>query len=193
MSDFTQILRAIEDGDALAADKMLPLVYEELRKLAATHLANEGQGQTLQPTALVHEAYLRLTAGTNPGQWKNRGHFFSAAALAIRRILIENARRKGRQKRGGGLAREELDYGALAMCPEPKEDLLALDEALKKLSELDARAAELVQLLYFAGLTLPEAASTLGISPRTASRLWAFSRAWLRDEIEGDGSLRQIS
>jgi len=193
MSEFTQIMGAIEAGDPLAGDQMLPLVYEELRKLAAAHLANERPGQTLQPTALVHEAYLRLTAGANPEMWKNRAHFFSAAALAIRRILIENARRKGRQKRGGGLSRDELDHGGLAICPEPKEDLLALDEALKKLSELDARAAELVQLLYFAGLTLPEAASTLGISPRTASRLWAFARAWLRDEIEGDGSLGQIS
>lgn len=193
MSEFTQILEAIEDGDPLAADQMLPLVYEELRKLAASHLANERPGQTLQPTALVHEAYLRLTKGANPGQWKNRGHFFSAAALAIRRILIENARRKRRQKRGGGLTREELSHDVLAISIEPKEDILALDEALKKLSELNARAAELVQLLYFAGLTLPEAASTLGISPRTASRLWAFARAWLRDEIEGDGSLGQIS
>lgn len=192
MSEFTRILGAIDAGDPLAADQMLPLVYEELRKLAASHLANEHPGQTLQPTALVHEAYLRLTAGDNPGQWKNRGHFFSAAALAIRRILIENARRKGRQKRGGGLARDELNHDALAMSVEPKEDLLALDEALQKLSELDARAAELVQLLYFAGLTLPEAASTLGISPRTASRLWAFARAWLRDEIEGNGGLGQI-
>lgn len=193
MSEFPEMIQAIEAGDPLAAEQMLPLVYEELRKLAASHLANERPGQTLQPTALVHEAYLRLTAGANPGQWKNQGHFFSAAALAIRRILIENARRKRRQKRGGDLVREDLDLGTLEMCAEPKEDLLALDDALIKLSELDARAAELVQLLYFAGLTLPEAANTLGISPRTASRLWAFARAWLRNEIEGQGTTSQIS
>ena len=193
MSEFTKIVNAIEAGDSLAADKLLPLVYEELRQLAAAYLAAEQPGQTLQPTALVHEAYLRLTGGANPEIWDHQGHFFAAAAVAIRRILIENARRKGRQKRGGGLAREELDHASLAILPDPQEDLLALDEALQKLADLDPRAAELVQLLYFVGLTLPEAARTLGISPRTASRLWAFARAWLRDEMEGNGNLGEIS
>ncbi|MCZ2343617.1 MAG: sigma-70 family RNA polymerase sigma factor [Bacteroidales bacterium] len=192
MSEFTQIMGAIQAGDPLAADQLLPLVYEELRKLAAIHLAREQPGQTLQPTALVHEAYLRLLGGANPEQWHSRGHFFAAAAVAIRRILIENARRKGRLRHGGGLVRRDLDQDS-ALLPEPQEDLLALDEALQKLADLDARAAELVQLLYFAGLTLPEAAQIQGISPRTAGRLWAFARAWLRDEIEGSAGGGDIS
>jgi RNA polymerase sigma factor (TIGR02999 family) len=186
MSELTEILQAVEAGDPLAADKLLPLVYEELRKLAAAHLANEQPGQTLQPTALVHEAYLRLVSGANPERWDGRGHFFAAAAIAIRRILIDNARRKRSLKRGGGLARREL--GDLpASLPEPQEDLLALDEALQKLAVEDRRAAELVQLLYFAGLTLPEAAQALDVSPRTAGRLWTYARAWLRREIDGAG------
>lgn len=193
MSEFTRIMEAIKAGDPLAADKLLPLVYEELRKLAAFHMAKEQPGQTLQPTALVHEAYLRLTGGANPEVWDHQGHFFAAAAVAIRRILIESARRKGRHKRGGGLMRAEFDHDIPATLPEPQEDLLALDDALHKLASVDPRAAELVQLLYFAGLTLPEAAQMLGISPRTASRLWAFARAWLRDEMEGDGSLGKVS
>lgn len=193
MSEFTEVMRAMEAGDPFAVDRILPLVYDELRKLAAVHLAQERPGQTLQPTALVHEAYLRLTGGSNPEQWASRKHFFAAAAVAIRRILIENARRKGRHKRGGGLARDELDPDALAAPPAPQEDLLALDDALQKLAAFDPRGAELVQLLYFAGLTLPEAARTLDISPRTASRLWAFARAWLREEIEGNGSPGQNS
>jgi RNA polymerase sigma factor (TIGR02999 family) len=187
MSEFTKIMQAIEAGDPLAADRLLPLVYEELRQLAATYLANEQPGQTLQPTALVHEAYLRLVGGANPEQWNSRGHFFAAAAVAIRRILIDNARRKRSQKRGGALVRRPLDD--IQPClPEPQEDLLALDEALQKLSGIHPQAAELVQLLYFAGLTLPEAAQTLGVSPRTAGRLWTYARAWLRQEIEGAGS-----
>lgn len=185
MSEFTEILQSIEAGDSLAADRLLPLVYDELRKLAAAHLAGEQLGQTLQPTALVHEAYLRLVGGTNPECWNGRGHFFAAAAVAIRRILIENARRKRSLKRGGGFARQELHDDLPPSLPEPQEDLLALDEALQKLSGVHPQAAELVQLLYFAGLTLPEAAEAISVSPRTAGRLWAFARAWLRREIEG--------
>jgi RNA polymerase sigma factor (TIGR02999 family) len=183
MSEMTQILRAIEEGDPLAADRLLPLVYDELRKLAAAQLAVEKPGQTLQPTALVHEAYLRLLGGANPEQWNSRGHFFAAAATAIRRILIDNARRKQSQKRGGDFVRQELDQLPLSL-PEPQEDLLALDEALQKLSTVQPQAAELVQLLYFAGLTLPEAGQALGISPRSAGRVWAYARAWLRREME---------
>lgn len=190
MSEFTQIVSAIEAGDARAADRLLPLVYEELRRLAAHHLASEHPGQTLQPTALVHEAYLRLLGGANPDQWNSRGHFFGAAAVAIRRILIENARRKQRVKHGGGLARRDVDEDALSL-PEPREDLLALDAALRELAGVDPRAAELVQLLYFGGLTLPEAAQILGISPRTAGRAWAFARAWLRDAIESEAAHRE--
>jgi RNA polymerase sigma factor (TIGR02999 family) len=183
VSEVTEIMHAIEAGDPSAADRLLPLVYDELRQLAATHLAKEKPGQTLQPTALVHEAYLRLVGGANPEQWNSRGHFFAAAAVAIRRILIDNARRKRSLKRGGQFVRQELDELPLAL-PEPREDVLALDEALRKLEVADPQAAKLVQLLYFAGLTLPEAARTLGVSPRTAGSLWAYARAWLRREIE---------
>ncbi|HWL28025.1 MAG TPA: sigma-70 family RNA polymerase sigma factor [Burkholderiaceae bacterium] len=186
MSEFTEIIQAIEAGDPLAADRLLPLVYGELRKLAAAHLANEQPGQTLQPTALVHEAYLRLVGGANPEQWNGRGHFFGAAAVAIRRILIENARRKQSLKRGGDFLRQKLRDDLPPSLPEPQEDLLALDEALQKLAGINPQVAELVQLLYFGGLTLPEAAHTLNVSPRTAGRLWAYARAWLRREIEGD-------
>jgi RNA polymerase sigma factor (TIGR02999 family) len=185
MSEFTEIIQAIESGDSLASERLLPVVYEELRKLAAAHLANEQPGQTLQPTALVHEAYLRLIGGANPEQWNGRGHFFGAAAVAIRRILIENARRKRSQKRGGEFLKQELRDDLPLSLPEPQEDLLALDEALQKLAGVNPQVAELVQLLYFGGLTLPAAAQTLDISPRTAGRLWAFARAWLRREIEG--------
>ena len=186
-ADITHILNAIDAGDARAAAELLPVVYEELRKLAAAHLANEPDGQTLQPTALVHEAYLRLVGGANPAAWNHRGHFFAAASIAIRRILIDNARRKHRIKRGGEFIRVDLEAAAAAL-PEPAEDLLALDEALSKLAGVQPREAELVQLLYFGGLTLPEAARSLGVSPRTAGRLWSFSRAWLRREIEPTGS-----
>lgn len=193
MSEFTEIVQAIEAGDPLAADRLLPLVYDELRKLATAHLASEQPGQTLQPTALVHEAYLRLIGGANPEQWTGRGHFFAAAAVAIRRILIENARRKQSLKRGGAFIRRELHDELSRSLPEPQEDLLALDEALQKLSSVHPQAAELVQLLYFAGLTLPEAAQSLGVSPRTAGRLWAYARAWLRREIEGNGRAGESS
>ncbi|QEL16663.1 sigma-70 family RNA polymerase sigma factor [Limnoglobus roseus] len=185
-TDLTHILNAIDAGDARTAAELLPVVYEELRKLAAAYLANESAGQTLQPTALVHEAYLRLVGGANPETWNHRGHFFAAASVAIRRILVDNARRKHRQKRGGEFNRLGLDDVSPAL-PEPAEDLLALDEALSKLASVHPREAELVQLLYFGGLTLPEAAGSLGISPRTAGRLWSFSRAWLRREIEPTG------
>ena len=183
MSEFTEIMNALEEGDPQAENRLLPLVYDELRKLAAAQLANEQPGQTLQPTALVHEAYLRLMGGTNSEQWNSRGHFFTAAAIANRRVLIDQARRKQSQKRGGGFVRHELDE--IPGLPEPAEDLIALDEALIKFADAHPREAELVQLLYFAGLTLPEAARTLEISPRSAGRLWSFSRAWLRREIEG--------
>lgn len=165
---------------------LLPLVYDELRKLAAVHLAREQPGQTLQPTALVHEAYARLVGGANPSPWNSRGHFFGAAAQAIRRILIENARHKQSLKRGGGAAaRQELHDDLPLALPEPAEELLALDEALQRLEQIRPQEAKLVQLLYFCGLTLPEAAESLGISPRTAGRGWAFARAWLRREVEG--------
>jgi RNA polymerase sigma factor (TIGR02999 family) len=163
--------------------------------LAAQKLAREPPGQTLQPTALVHEAYLRLVGDQPAAQarehWDNRGHFFAAAAEAMRRILVENARRRRSLKRGGELVRQELDEAILA-APEPREDLEALDEALNKLAVADPTAAQLVQLRYFAGLAIPEAAQVLGVSPRTADRLWAYARAWLHQEIEGgthNGSL----
>lgn len=184
MTEFTKIMKALEEGDPLAEERLFSFVYDELRRLAAVQLANEKLGQTLQPTALVHEAYLRLVGSENPEPWNSRGHFFTAAAIAIRRVLIDHARRKRSLKRGGGFVRQELDdFPAL---PEPAENLLALDEALKKFAAIHPREADLVQLLYFAGLTLPEAARTLGISPRTAGRLWSYARAWLRRELEGD-------
>jgi RNA polymerase sigma factor (TIGR02999 family) len=178
-------------GDPHAASQLLPLVYEELRQLAAHKLAHEQPGQTLQATALVHEAYLRLVGcpeqepGDEPS-WDNRGHFFAAAAEAMRRILVENARRKGSSKRGGDRARADYDVNQLA-APEIREDLLALDEALNQLAKADPQAARLVQLRYFAGLTLGEAAKVLGVSPRTADRLWAYARAWLQEAIERGG------
>lgn len=183
LTEFTKIMKALEEGDPLAEERLFSFVYDELRRLAAVQLANEKLGQTLQPTALVHEAYLRLVGSENPEPWNSRGHFFTAAAIAIRRVLIDHARRKRSLKRGGGFVRQELDdFPAL---PEPAENLLALDEALKKFAAIHPREADLVQLLYFAGLTLPEAARTLGISPRTAGRLWSYARAWLRRELEG--------
>jgi RNA polymerase sigma factor (TIGR02999 family) len=190
MSDVTRILNAMERGDAKATDELLPLVYEELRLLAAQKLAHEKPGQTLQATALVHEAYLRLV-GDEPRSWENRGHFFAAAAEAMRRILIENARRKNRLKRGGD--RHQVDLNDAAMPLEtgiPMEDLLSLDEALKRLEEWDRTKAELVKLRFFGGLTCEQAAKALGISNSAAEEHWAYARAWLRlemmDGVEAD-------
>ncbi len=185
MSDVTQILSAIEQGDPRAAEQLLPLVYEELRQLAAQRLAAEKPGQTLQPTALVHEAYLRLVDADKARAWGSRGHFFAAAAEAMRRIFVENARRKRSRKHGGDRVRADLDLVQPA-APEPGEDVLALDEALTRLATTDPTAARLVHLRHFAGLSLPEAAEVLGVSARTAGRLWSFARAWLRREVEGD-------
>ncbi|QDS97868.1 ECF-type sigma factor [Adhaeretor mobilis] len=180
--DITRILSAIEQGDQAAASELLPLVYEELRRLAASRMKQERSGQTLQPTALVHEAFLRLV-GEDAKQWDGRGHFFAAAAEAMRRILIENARRKGRIKRGGELNRQDLDDNDLAVSPENVDDLLALDEALTKLAEEDADLAKLVELRYFTGLTIEETAQVLEVSPRTTKRNWAYARAWLQREM----------
>jgi RNA polymerase sigma factor (TIGR02999 family) len=184
MSEVTQILQAIAQGDPDAASQLLPLVYDELRKLAAHKLARETPGQTLQPTALVHEAYLRLVGPDEEQHWNGRGHFFAAAAEAMRRILVEQARQKASLKRGGDRARLDV-VDCLLAGPEPREDLVALDAALTRLAETDKQAAELVQFRYFAGLPIREIAEILGIAPRTADRLWAFAKAWLLQEIEG--------
>ena len=182
MSEVTRILSALEQGDPHAAEQLLPLVYEELRKLAAQKMAQEAPGQTLQPTALVHEAYLRLVGQGQEQHWDNRRHFFAAAAEAIRRILLDRARDKRRLKRGGGWRRLCLDQIDLSL-DDPPDDLAALDEALEKLAQEDALCAELVKLRFFAGLTLEAAASTLGIARRTADRYWAFARSWLYEEL----------
>jgi RNA polymerase sigma factor (TIGR02999 family) len=188
MSEVTRILSAIDRGDPRAAEQLLPLVYDELRKLAATKLAGESPGQTLQATALVHEAYLRLVESGDPQQeWNSRGHFFAAAAEAMRRILVDNARRKHRQKRGGGRAPVALDALDVA-GPETSDDLVALDEALTLLAEADPQSAQLVKLRYFAGLTNKQAAEILGISPRSADFLWVYAKAWLLKKIEGQGA-----
>ncbi|MGB2822173.1 MAG: sigma-70 family RNA polymerase sigma factor [Phycisphaerae bacterium] len=181
MADVTHILTAIEHGDARAADELLPIVYQELRRLAAGLLRREQPGQTLQATALVHEAYLRLVGSGDPG-WEGRRHFFASAAEAMRRILVENARRKKSLKRGGKRRREELEGLAIA-APGPAVDLLALDEALRELQHHDPQAAELVKLRYFAGLRHQEAAEVLGIGRRAADRLWAVARAWLHQKL----------
>ncbi len=180
MSNVTQILSQIERGDPDAAERLLSLVYDELRQLAAAKLANEKPGQTLQATALVHEAYVRLIDVERVLRWESRGHFFAAAAEAMRRILVDNARRKQTQKRGGGWQRQQLEAVAV---PEPEEDLVALDAALEKLARMDPQKAKLVELRYFAGLTGEQAAEVLGISPTTADRHWAFARAWLQAEV----------
>src|SRR5262245_1892948 len=187
MSDVDQILSAIEEGDPHAASQLLPLVYDELRKLAAQKLAQETPGQTLQPTALVHEAYLRLvlseeTSGEN--QWRNCGHFFAAAAEAMRRILVEGARRKKRVKHGGDRNRVDLQEGNVPV--PPPEDILALDEALTRLEQEDSAIARVVQLHFFAGLSLEQAAEMLGISRATAYRQWTYARAWLACALEGE-------
>ena len=186
MSDVTRILSQIESGDPSAAEQLLPLVYEELRKLAAARLAQEKPGQTLQATALVHDAYLRLVDVHEAQRFNSRGHFYAAAAEAMRRLLIENARRKKSAKRGGDRRRQDLDAVDLA-APESPEEVLALDEALQKLAATDKPAADVVHLRFFAGLPLPEVAGLLGISPRTADRLWAYARAWLLLEMQGTG------
>lgn len=188
MSDISKVLDAVASGDAQAAGHLLPLVYDELRQLAKRQLRQEKPGHSLQATALVHEAYLRLVGknGAEPS-WKSRGHFFGAAAQAMRRILVENARRKKRLKRGGELTRQELDEAQI-VAPGPPEDLVALDGALTKLAAQDAAAAQLVQLRYFAGLSIPAAAQAMDISPRTADRLWAYARAWLHQELHNSPS-----
>ena len=182
MSEVTQILKGIERSENHAAEELLPLVYQELRRLAAWHLANERPGQTLQATALVHEAYLRLV-GKEDSQWKSRRHFFGAAAEAMRRILVENARRKKRLKHGGHLERVNTDDVDIP-SPMPDDDLLAMDEALDRLAEVDSRAAEVVKLCFFVGLTQEQAASHLEVSVATVERAWSFARAWLFREIQ---------
>ena len=183
MTDVTRILSAIEQGDPQAAEQLLPLVYQELRKLAATRMAQEKPGQTLQATALVHEAYLRLVDVDKAQQWDSRGHFFAAAAEAMRRILVDNARAKQSEKRGGAYVQRDIDAAAIS-APEESDDVLALNEALEKLAMTDAQMAELVILRYFGGLTNREAAEVLGISPRSATGYWAYAKAWLLHEIE---------
>ena len=182
MSEVTVLLTAIEQGDTHAAEQLLPLVYDELRRLAASRIGRERTPQTLQATALVHEAFLRLVDTSTIQQWKTRGHFFGAAAEAMRRILIEKARRKERIKYGGDVVREDLDLLEIEAA-SPREDLIAIDAALTKLQAVDATAAELVQLRYFAGLTIAETAAAMDISPRTADRVWVFAKAWLHREV----------
>jgi RNA polymerase sigma factor (TIGR02999 family) len=183
MSDVTHILNAIEAGDLHAAAQLLPLVYDELRKLAAHRLAQEKPGQTLQATALVHEAYLRLVNADDAQSWDSRRHFFAAAAEAMRRILVEKARRKRGVKHGGQRVRVDLEE-ALVIADEPREDLLELDELLEQLAGADPRAAELVKLRFFAGLTGDQSAEVLGISPRAVDLLWAYARAWLFEKLQ---------
>jgi RNA polymerase sigma factor (TIGR02999 family) len=183
MNDVSTLLSALAQGDPKAGEQLLPLVYEELRRLAAQRLADEAPGQTLQPTALVHEAYLRLTGNDGADQdWDGRGHFFAAAAEAMRRVLVENARRKQRVKRGGDRQRIALE-AAEALVQAPSEDLLALDEALTRLTAHDPVKAEVVKLRFFAGLTMPEVARTLNISLATAERYWTYARTWLYSEL----------
>ncbi len=186
MTDVTQILSQIENGDQSATEQLLPLVYEELRRLASAKLANEKPGQTLQATALVHEAYLRLVDAERVQHWDSRGHFFAAAAEAIRRILIETARRKKAVRHGGGRQRIPLEDLQIQL-PGKLDELLDLDDALQRLERLDRKKAELVKLRFFAGLTIPEAAGVLGISTTTADRYWAYARAWLHQEIVTSG------
>lgn len=192
MNTVSQILERLEQGDSRAAAELLPLIYDELRRLAAAKLAQENVGQTLQGTALVHEAYLRLVgkdgAEGTAERWEHRGHFFAAAAEAMRRILVENARRKQRLKRGGDLVRVELEEIPLEL-PDLKEDLLALDDALTKFAAIDRQAAELIQLRYFSGLPMAEAAAVLHLAPRTAERIWAYARSWLKRELHGESDI----
>ena len=187
VSDVTQILGQIEDGDGKAAEKLLPLVYDELRKLAAAKMAQENPGQTLQATALVHEAYIRLVDVDKAQHWDSRGHFFSAAAEAMRRILVNRARDKGRKKRGGELQRINLSKIEIAV-ETPDDDLLALDEAVERLAEENQECANVVKMRFFAGLSAEEAATALGIAKSTADRYWAYARAWLFAELRSDDS-----
>ena len=187
MNEVTRILDAIGQGDPSAADQLLPLVYAELRRLAAAFLARESPGHTLQPTALVHEAYLRLVGTADEPRWNSRGHFFGAAAQAMRRILVESARRKQRVKHGGQLQQVDLEECDIPVTPPP-EELLALDGALARLASDDAEAARIVDLHFFSGLSIDEAADALGVSRATAYRQWAYARAWLRCELGGDGN-----
>ncbi len=190
MTNVTHFLEQIESGDPSAAEQLLPLVYQELRKVAKAKLVHEKPGQTIQATALVHEAWLRLVASDVERQWNGRGHFFAAAAQAMQRILVENARRKKRLKAGGEFCRVELSEVA-ATVHGPSVDLLALDEALKKLDQLDPRKSQLVRLRFFAGLTLPEAARALEISTSTADNDWAYAKAWLRVEMSDADEIGQ--
>ena len=185
MTDVTQILSQIEQGDPSAAEQLLPLVYEELRKLAAVKMANESPNHSLQATALVHEAYVRLVDQERAQCWDSRGHFFAAAAETMRRILVEKARRKGRQKHGGDYKRQDLDAMEI-VAPSTPEEILAVNEALDKFESINQPAAQVVKLRYFAGMTIPEAADSLGISPRKANQLWAYARAWLLAEMDSD-------
>jgi RNA polymerase sigma factor (TIGR02999 family) len=184
MNEVTRILSAVERGEPKDAEQLLPLVYDELRQLAAQRLAHERPGQTLQPTALVHEAYLRLVDTATITRWDSRGHFFAAAAEAMRRILVERARRRGRLRHGGGLRRLDLLDAEGVDSPSDDEQILLLDEALSRLAATRPQAAELVKLRFFSGLTADEAAPMVGLSPRSARRLWAFARAWLRRDME---------
>ena len=182
MNDVTRILSAIEQGDQHAAEQLLPVVYDELRKLATERMAQENPGQTLQATALVHEAYVRLVGSEQEKSWDNRGHFFAAAAEAMRRILLNRARDKGRQKRGGDWQR--VDLNQVAVADNASDDqVIAVDEALQRLGNQNHQCAELVKLRFFTGLTMEEAAAALGIAPRTAHRYWVFARAWLYDAL----------
>jgi RNA polymerase sigma factor (TIGR02999 family) len=192
MSDVTRLLDAAATGDRNAAAQLLPLVYDELRKLAAVRMAAESPDHTLQPTALVHEAYLRLIGPADEPQWQNRGHFFAAAAEAMRRILVEGARRKKAIKHGGGRQRVDAETIELAP-PEQDDDLVAIDAALERLAVLDPMKAELVKLRYFAGLTIEEAAAALGVSSATAKRYWAYSRAWLYQQVADAGNGKDLS
>jgi RNA polymerase sigma factor (TIGR02999 family) len=184
MNDVTRVLSAIEHGDPRAAEQLLPLVYDELRKLAAQRLAQEKPGQTLEATALVHDAYLRLVDVDQTRPWDSRGHFFAAAAEAMRRILVDNARRKRGEKHGRGRVRIDLDLAELA-TPERSADLIALDDALEQLAHTDPQTAELVKLRFFAGMSTTQAAEVLGISPRTADFRWSYARAWLFERLAG--------
>ncbi len=187
MADVTQILQRIEGGDPAAAEQLLPLVYDELRKLASARMSQEAPDHTLQATALVHEAYLRLVGTDGTPQWNSRGHFFAAAAEAMRRILVDSARRRSSQKRGGQAERVNLDE-ACSIIAAPSEDLLALDEALEGLAQEDPVKAQLVKLRYFAGLSVEEAATAIGVSRATADRYWSYAKVWLYCAVSGESS-----